>query len=141
MATAVGMMIGGAITNALAFSGSNYLFSKMGSGEIERHNKAMEALNKAQSDWNRKRIERLDFINKELQRRNHALKDFDDVDIAMHKYSVLTGKQLENMPPEPILAEYYNPSKNHNRGELLFIAIGMSVTAFIVYRVKHMISK
>jgi hypothetical protein len=29
MAAALAMMIGGAITNALAFSGSNYLFSHM----------------------------------------------------------------------------------------------------------------
>ena len=30
MASAVAMMVGGALVNALAFSGSNYLFSHMG---------------------------------------------------------------------------------------------------------------
>ena len=30
MASAVAMMIGGAVVNALAFTGSNFLFSKLG---------------------------------------------------------------------------------------------------------------
>ena len=33
MASAVAMMIGGAVVNALAFSGSNYLFSHMGKSD------------------------------------------------------------------------------------------------------------
>ena len=52
------MMVGGALVNALAFSGSNYLFSHMGkSDEIEkerkRHDKAEEQLQAAQT-WNKK---------------------------------------------------------------------------------------
>ena len=45
MASGVAMMICGAVVNALAFSGSNYLFSHMGkdiSAERERHDKAVE---------------------------------------------------------------------------------------------------
>ncbi|CAC5364332.1 unnamed protein product [Mytilus coruscus] len=47
------MMLGGAITNAFAFSGSNYLFSHMGSNANEekiRHDKAIEKLEKAQQN-------------------------------------------------------------------------------------------
>ena len=56
MASAVAMMIGGAVVNALAFSGSNYLFSHMGKSgdaekERERHDKALEQLEKAQAAW------------------------------------------------------------------------------------------
>ncbi|CAC5398623.1 unnamed protein product [Mytilus coruscus] len=43
------MMLGGAITNAFAFSGSNYLFSHMGSNANEekiRHDKAIEKIRK-----------------------------------------------------------------------------------------------
>ena len=45
MASAVAMMIGGALVNTLAFSGSNYLFSHMGKSDDvekgrERHDKA-----------------------------------------------------------------------------------------------------
>ena len=52
-------MIGGAVTNALAFTGVNYLFSHLGKysdAERERHGKAMEQLEKAQADWNKKEL-------------------------------------------------------------------------------------
>ena len=39
MASAVVMMLGGAITNALAFSGSNYLFSHVGKDSDEEKKK------------------------------------------------------------------------------------------------------
>ena len=54
MASAVSMMIGGAVVNALAFSSSNYLFSHMGKSddaEKERHDKAVEQLEAAQTAW------------------------------------------------------------------------------------------
>ena len=57
MASAVLMMVGGAIVNALAFSGSSYYFSKLDKGdrgdtveEQKRHDKAMELLQTAQAD-------------------------------------------------------------------------------------------
>ena len=60
MASAVAMMVGGALVNALAFSGSNYLFSKMGSddadAERQRHDKAVEQLEAAQAEWNKKEL-------------------------------------------------------------------------------------
>ena len=36
MASAVAIIIGGAIADALAFSGSNYMFSKMSKKSIEK---------------------------------------------------------------------------------------------------------
>ena len=39
----IALMVGGAITNALAFSGSNFIFSQMSSAEErKRHNLAIE---------------------------------------------------------------------------------------------------
>ncbi|CAC5404606.1 unnamed protein product [Mytilus coruscus] len=81
MASALAMMLGGAITNAFAFSGSNYLFSHMGSNANEekiRHDKAIEKLEKAQAEWNKKRIQRLDFLNEQLQKEHHAEHTFED---------------------------------------------------------------
>ena len=82
MAIAVAMMIGGAVVNASAFTGSNYLFShlrKSGDAEAERkrHDKALEQLEEAQAAWSKKRTERLDFINEEMEKEHYA---FDDVD-------------------------------------------------------------
>ena len=74
MASAVAMMVGGAVVNALAFSGSNDLFSQMGKSddadkEREKHDKAEEQLEAAQDAWNRKRMERLDFLNERTKKR------------------------------------------------------------------------
>ena len=69
MAT-IALMVGGAITNALAFSGSNFLFSQMsGAAERKRHNLAMENLQHERDTWNEERLERIDYINEELKKK------------------------------------------------------------------------
>lgn len=54
----IALMIGGAITNALAFSGSNYMFSQLGKGDVDterkRHDKALEDLQATQVAWSKK---------------------------------------------------------------------------------------
>ena len=50
------MLIRGAAINALAFSGSNYLFSKLSDhdeAERKRHDLAMEKFQKARDQWNK----------------------------------------------------------------------------------------
>ena len=63
----VAVLAGGALVNAQAFSGSNWLFSMLRSsgldGERKRHAKAVEQLQAAQAEWSRKRTERLDLIS------------------------------------------------------------------------------
>ena len=55
----IGFLIGGALINALAFSGSNFLFSSLSKESIEkerkRYDKAIEDLQRAQMEWARKR--------------------------------------------------------------------------------------
>ena len=66
---------GGALINALAFSGTNAAFSLLGDhGKVEmrRHNLAMEKLSKAREDWNREHQQRHDLINKTLNEQRHA---------------------------------------------------------------------
>ena len=51
----IGFLIGGALVNALAFTGSNYLFSSLSKESIDeerkRHDKAIEDLQRAQIEW------------------------------------------------------------------------------------------
>ena len=65
------MLIGGASVNALAFTGSSYLFHRLSADNIDaerkRHDLAIEKLQKAQVEWAHKRQERIDFINKQLR--------------------------------------------------------------------------
>ena len=57
----VGFPIGGALINALAFFGSNFLFSRLSKESIDRerkrHDKAIEDLQRAQIEWAKKRQE------------------------------------------------------------------------------------
>ena len=113
MASAVAMMVGGAIVNALAFTGGNYNFilklGKSDDAEKERkiHDKAVEQLEAAQAAWREKRMQILDFINEEMQTEHHAVQTFEDVNQAMKQYFYITGKQLDPFPPEPQLSDYY----------------------------------
>ena len=61
--------IGSAVVNALAFSGTNSVFSQLtdhGEEECKRHDLAEEQLQKARDEWNKDRTNQLDFINKRL---------------------------------------------------------------------------
>ena len=65
------MMVSGAVVNAPAFSGGNYLFSmfgKSGEAETERkcHDLAIEALHLADYEYQHKRQLRLDYLNQQL---------------------------------------------------------------------------
>ena len=57
----IGFLIGGALINALAFSGSNFLFSGLSKESIDkeqkRHDKAIEDLQRAQIEWAKRRQE------------------------------------------------------------------------------------
>ncbi|CAC5371710.1 unnamed protein product [Mytilus coruscus] len=62
-----------------------------------RHDKAIEKLEKAQADWNKRRIQRLDFINEQLQKEHHAVQTFEDVDQAMKQYYYITSKIINSI--------------------------------------------
>ena len=61
------MLIGGALVNPLAFTGSSYLFHRLSADNIDaerkRHDAAIEALQKAQIEWAHKRQERIELMN------------------------------------------------------------------------------
>ena len=59
----IAMLIGGALANALAFTGSIYLFHRLSADNIDterkRHDASIEALQKAQIEWAHKHQEQL----------------------------------------------------------------------------------
>ena len=129
------MMVGGAVVNALAFSGSNFMFSKLQShDEIKRHNKAMEQLQAAQDAYERKRIETLDFINEKLREQNHAEHTFKNVDYAIKEYNLVTNKSL-SIPPEPKFSDYYQPTEKQKMGEIAFIVVGMTIVYLFAQKI------
>jgi len=130
MATAA-VMLGGAIANAVAFTGGQAVYKAVQHGtdpEIERkrHNKAVEALNKATVEWNEKRQETLDFVNRRMRQEGQSESDFDDVDSALSLYN--------KTHPKPTLAQFYQPSETQKNYEYAFIAGSVVVTAMLAYK-------
>ena len=88
--------IGGAMVNALAFSGTNFFFSRLtdhGAEERKRHDLALEKLQRAKYDGNRDRMKRLDFMNKRLREKNELRTSINNVDEAMLQYYRVFAKK------------------------------------------------
>ena len=139
MASAVVMMLGGALTNALAFSGSNFLFSQIsGSAERKRHNLAMEKLQNERDSWNEQRLGRIDYINQKLKEQGHAEKTFRNVNEAMQDYYLLTGDQIQlaAFAPEPQLSDFLDEEQQSalQKGELLIVSVGILISGYLAYK-------
>ena len=134
----IGFLIGGALINALAFTGSNYLFSSLSEDSIDkerkRHDKAIEDLQRAQIEWAKKRQERLDYINNQIIKEHKTEKRFTDLNSAMQDYFIVTGRQLKPLSPKPVLSDFYVPSEDHHNHELAFITLSIiGIGAFLWY--------
>ena len=61
-------------------------------------------------------------------------KRFADLSSAMQQYFIVTGRQLEPLPPKPVLSDFYVQSEDHHNRELAFIFISMvGIGAFLWY--------
>ena len=54
-----------------------------------------------------------------------AEKRFTDLNSVMRHYFLVTGRQLEPLPPEPVLSDFYVPSEDHHNRELAIITVSM----------------
>ena len=145
----IAMMLGGALANALAFTGSSFLFSSLSKDSIDkerkRHDLAIEKLQKAQIEWQQKRQQRIDFINKQLMLEKKAETKFTELNDAMREYySVfgtydvrdLKGKHLEPLPRGPVLSDFYTPDDVQHERELAFITLSMLGIGVVLHYVE-----
>ena len=136
----IAMLIGGALANALAFTGSSYLFHRLSADNIDaeriRHNLATEALQKAQVEWAHNRQQRIDFINNQLRLERKAETKFTELNDAMREYHEVFGHQLPPLPREPVLSNFYTPSDEQHYRELGFIALSMIGIGGVLYYFK-----
>ena len=132
------MLLGGALVNAIAFCGSNYLLTMLRSSGVDeehkRHDKAVEQLQATKANWSRRRTESLDWINEELRRQNHAVQTFRDADPAIRLYVQVTGKTLDPLGSEPQLSDFYTPSVDQKDPEITFLILGMAATGLVAYK-------
>ena len=131
------LTVGGVVVNALAFSSTNFIFSRLtdhGTEERKRHDLAFEKLQRGKNEWNIDRMKRLEFINRKLSEKNEAKAYINNVDKTMLGYYRVFAKQIKPFPPEPELSDFYHPSENQKNGKLLFIAVGTGIATYALYK-------
>ena len=120
-------LAGGAVINALTFSGSNFLFHKLSSSDEERkrHDLAIEAYQRDHNKWIEKRQEEIDAEQKRRRAAQRSENHLQELDASMREYA----QAWETKNPEPKFYQYYHPSseqkkKDYLGGFMAIIAIG-----------------
>ena len=131
------MLIGGALANALAFTGSSYLFHRLSAdntdAERKRHDAAIEALQAAQLEWAHKRQQRIDFINNQLRLERKAETKFTKLNNAVREYHEVFGHELPPLPREPVQSDFYTPTDEQHYRELGFNSLSMIGIRGVLY--------
>ena len=136
----VAMPIAGAVLNAAAFTGGNYLVKylagdngKAALDEKTRHDKALEAYQSAMAKYERERTQIPDWINTNEEIKEHAKKNFTNTDYVFKLYNQAHPDQRLTLPKEPNFSDMYQPSGLQKQGELLFVggsALALGYAAF-----------
>ena len=104
--------------NALAFTGSSYLFHRLSADYIDaerkRHDVVIEASQAAQLEWAHKCQQRIDFINNQLRLERKAETKFTELNDAMREYREVFGHELPPLPREPVLSNFYTPTNEQH---------------------------
>ncbi|KAL9979534.1 hypothetical protein ACROYT_G017210 [Oculina patagonica] len=111
----IAIMAGGAILNAAAFIGGNYLARALGGGddaalkEKERHDKALEAYQAAYAKYSRDRTKLLDWIETNNEIKQQAKQNFTNTDYAFKLYNQAHPDKKMIPPKEPNFSDFYQP--------------------------------
>ena len=136
----IAMLIRGALVNALAFTGSSYLFHRLSADKIDaerkRHDAAIEALQKAQIEWAHKCQEQIDFINNQLRLEKKAETKFTELNEARREYHEVFGHELPPLPQEPVMSDFYTLTDEQHYRELGFIALSIIGIGGVLYYVE-----
>ena len=104
----IGLVIGGAVLNAAAFTGGNYLAKYFAgdSGQVAlaektRHDKAPEAYQAAMAKYTRERTQLLDWIETKREIKAQADQDFTNTDYAFKLYNRAHSDYKLTMPTKP----------------------------------------
>ena len=137
----IAMVIGGAVLNAAAFTGGNYLAKflagdneKAASDEKTRHDKALEAYESAMAKYTRERTQILDWINTNQEIKEHAQKNFTNTDYAFKLYNQTHHDQRLTLPKEPNFSDMYQPSELQKQGGLLFVGCSALALGYAAFR-------
>ena len=136
----IAIMAGGAILNAAAFIGGNYLARALGGGdkaaldEKVRHDKALEAYQAAYAKYSRDRTKLLDWIATNTQIKEQAKQNFTNTDYAFKLYNQAHPDKQMIPPKEPKFSDFYQPSQQQKNGELMFVGAGALALGYAAFR-------
>ena len=134
----IAIMIGGAIINATAFVGGNYL-AKYLSGdsagqEKKRHDLAVEKYEKEYQKYQENRTKLLDWIATNDRIKYEAKQNLENTDYALKLYNETHQDQMDLK--EPQFSDFYKPSVQQKQGEMIYVgasalAIGLAASHFL----------
>ena len=136
----IAIMIGGAVLNATAFIGGNYLARALGGGdkaaleEKKRHDKALEDYQAAYAKYTRDRTQLLDRIATNAETKEQAEQAFTDTDYALKLYNQAHPDEQRVPLKEPKFSDFYQPSEQHKKFELAFVGTGSLVLGYVAFR-------
>ena len=136
----IAIMVGGAVLNAAAFIGGNYLAKALGGGdkaaqeERVRHDKALEEYQAAYAKYTRDRTKLLDWISTNAQIKAEAKQNFTNTDYAFKLYNQTHPDERMVPPKEPKFSDFYQPSEQQKNGELIFVGAGALALGYAAFR-------
>ena len=137
----IGIMIGGAILNAAAFTGGNYLAKYLAGdsgqaalAEKPRHDKALEAYQAAMEKYTRERTKLLDWTETNREIKAQADQNFTNTDYAFKLYNQAHPDYKLTQPIAPKFSDMYQPSELQKQGELLFVGEGALALGYASFR-------
>ena len=134
MATAVAMMVGGAILNATTFVGGSYLARYLSGSnhdaERKRHDKALEKYQRDYEAYHEKRNKLLDWYAEKMKMKRQAAEDFVNTDEALKLYAQ-THHEDFHLGAEPKFSDYYKPNSNQRLGEMAYVGGGMLALGYV----------
>ena len=137
----IAIMIGGAVLNATAFTGGNYLAKNLAGddgkaalAEKTRHDKAMEDYQNAMEKYNQEHTQLLDWIETNREIKAQADQNFTNTDYAFKLYNQAHPDYKLSQPKKPIFSDMYQPSELQKQGELLFVGGGALALGYAAFR-------
>ena len=132
---AIASTVSSSIIQALAFTGSSFLFSQLNhSGYVEeqkRYHHAIIKLTEAKEAWQEKEVKRKEKINqleRELQAANQDINQTNKALLELSKY-----KSIQE--PEPKLEDFYHPSTEAKEYQMAATAVLGLASGFGVYKI------
>ena len=127
------MLTGGVLINALAFSGTNFLFHKLSAGDEERkrHDLALEKYTRDYHTWLENRQNKLDQERKRRLAAQTSEKHMQELDQSMAEYA----QALDVRAPMPKFFQYYHPSEAQKKKDYIGALVAITAISGIAYYV------